>query len=256
MKPISRTEWANLILILAVLLGAFMRVNPTLLSGFPINDGGMFAVMLDELKANHYLLPAFTTYNHLNIPFVYPPLGFYLGDLASDLFGWTAVDTLRWMPALFSTLSILAFYLLALRLLKKKYHAAVSTLFFALMPRAYWWYIMGGGLTRALGQFFMLLALASLVRLYEENRSTDIFWAGFFGGLAVMSHPEAAVYTLAFALFFWIMLSRNRTGFINSVYVALIVLVVSMPWWATAIHYHGLEPLKGFGNRPEDRSHL
>jgi hypothetical protein len=243
MKPIRRTEWATLILILAILLGAFMRFNPTILSGFPINDGGMFAVMLDELKANHYLLPAFTTYNHLNIPFVYPPLGFYLGDLASSLFGWTAIETLRWIPAFFTTLSILAFYLLALRLLKRKYHAAVATLFFALMPRAYWWYIMGGGLTRALGQLFMLLTLASLVRLYEENRRADIFWAGLFGGLAVMSHPEAAVYTLASALFFWILLSRTRTGFINSILVALIVLVVSAPWWGTALHYHGVEPL-------------
>ena len=243
MKPIRRNEWAQLILILAIFIGAFMRFNPTFLSGFPINDGGMFAVMLDELKANHYLLPVSTSYNHLNIPFVYPPLGFYLGDFTSELFGWTSIEILRWMPALFSTLSILAFYLLALRLLKKKYHAAVATLFFALMPRAYWWYIMGGGLTRALGQLFMLLTLASLVRLYEENGRIDIFWAGLFGGMAVMSHPEAAVYTLASGLFFWIMISRNRTGFINSIFVALIVLVVSAPWWGTVIHFHGLEPL-------------
>src|SRR6266498_5157866 len=130
MKPIRRTEWADLIFILAVLLGAFMRFNPTLLSGFAINDGGMFAVMVDDLKASHYLLPAFTTYNHLNIPFAYPPLGFYLGRIACDLFGLTAPQALRWVPALFASLSVPAFYLLALRLLKNKYYAAISTLFF------------------------------------------------------------------------------------------------------------------------------
>lgn len=243
MKPIRRTEWADLIFLISVFLGAFMRFNPTLLAGFAINDGGMFAVMVDDLKASHYLLPAFTTYNHLNIPFAYPPLGFYLGRMASDLFGWSAAQTLRWVPAFFAALSVPAFYLLARRLLKNKYYAALSTLFFALMPRALSWYVMGGGLTRSPGQLFMLLTLASVVRLYQENRRVDIFLAGVFGGLAVMSHPEAAVHTFVSALFLWIMLSRNRTGFINSVLVGLVVLVVSAPWWATVIHYHGIGPL-------------
>lgn len=243
MKPIRRTEWADLILILAIILGAFMRFNPTLLAGFAINDGGMFAAMVDDLKANDYLLPAFTTYNHLNLPFAYPPLGFYLGGSAADLFGLSAVDALRWVPAFFASLSIPSFYWLALRLLKNKYYASVSTLFFALMPRALSWFVMGGGLTRSPGQFFMLLTLAVVVRLYEENRRGDILLAGIFGGLAVMSHPEAAVHTVVSAIFLWLMLSRNRIGFINSIAVGVIVLIVTSPWWGTVIHYHGIEPL-------------
>ena len=243
MKSIRRADWTRLILVLAVLVGAFMRFNPTLLSGFPINDGGMFATMIEDLKANHYLLPAYTTYNNLKIPFVYPPLGFYLGGLATDIFGWSSIDALRWLPPFFASLSILAFYWLASRLLKNDYLASVASLFFALMPRAYWWYIMGGGITRGLGQLFMLLTLASLVRLYQENRRVDILLSGFFGGLAVMSHPEAAVYTLTSALFFWVMLSRNRTGILNSIYVALIVVLVTAPWLGTVIRQHGFAPL-------------
>jgi hypothetical protein len=242
MKPIRRTEWAGLIFILAFFLGVVMRFSPTLLAGFAINDGGMFAVMVDDLKTNHYLLPAFTTYNHINIPFAYPPLGFYFGRLASDLFGLPAAQAMRWMPALFASLSIPAFYLLALRLLKDKYYASLSTFFFALMPRAFWWFIMGGGLTRSLGQFFMLLTLATLVRLYGEHRRADVFFAGLFGGLAVMSHPEAAVHTFVSGLFLWIMLSRRYATFLDSICVSLIVLVVAAPWWATVLHYHGMEP--------------
>jgi asparagine N-glycosylation enzyme membrane subunit Stt3 len=243
MKPIRRKEWADLILMLAIFIGVFMRFNPTLLAGFAINDGGMFAVMLDDLKASSYVLPKFTTYNHLNIPFAYPPLGFYLGRVAADLFGLSAVQAVRWVPAFFASLSIPAFYLLALRLLKDKYYAATSTLFFALMPRALSWFVMGGGLTRSPGQFFMLLTLAALIRLYKENRRTDIFLAGLFGGLAVMSHPEAAVHTFVSAIFLWIMLSRSRSGFIQSIVVGMLVLIVSAPWWAAVIHYHGVEPL-------------
>lgn len=243
MKPIRRTEWADLIFVLAIIAGTFLRFNPTLLAGFPVNDGGMFAVMIDDLKTSHYLLPAFTSYNHINIPFAYPPLGFYLGRITSDLFRISAVDALGWVPAFFASLSIPAFYLLARRLLKNKFYAAVSTLFFAMMPRALSWFVMGGGLTRSPGQFFMLLALATIIRLYEKNRKTDIFWTGLFSGLAVLSHPEAAVHTTFSAVFLWLMLSRKRDTFISSIGVGLLVLIITSPWWVTVIHYHGLAPL-------------
>ena len=242
-RSIARADWSTLILLLAVLLGAFMRFNPTLLAGFPVNDGGMFAAMVEDLKASRYLLPAFTTYNALDIPFAYPPVGFYLGALTSDLFNIPAVEALRWVPAFFASLSVPAFSLLAVRLLKNRYDAAVSTLFFALMPRTFFWFVMGGSLTRSPGQFFMLLALATVVRLYKENRRADILWAGLFSGLAVLSHPEAAVHTAVSAVFLWLMLSRKRLAFIQSIGVAAVVLAVTAPWWAAVIHYHGMTPL-------------
>lgn len=243
MKSLRRDEWATLILFLAIILGAFVRFAPTSLAGFAINDGGMFAVMVDDLKASHYLLPLYTTYNGLNIPFAYPPLGFYLGRIAVDLFHFGTVDALRWLPAFFASLSVPAFYLLALRLTKTRLHAAFATLFFALMPRALSWFVMGGGLTRSPGQFFMLLTLYFVLRLYANNHCRDVFFAGLFGALAVMSHPEAAVHTAVSAFFFWLMLGRSRRSFLNSVFVAALVLVFTSPWWATVISNHGVAPL-------------
>ncbi|HMR98166.1 MAG TPA: glycosyltransferase family 39 protein [Anaerolineales bacterium] len=242
-KPITRDEWSKIILVLAITIGIYLRFNPTLQAGFAINDGGMFAVMVDDLRANDFALPNFTTYNHLNIPYVYPPLGFYLGALASLIFGWDSTQVVRWVPAFFASLSIPAFYLLALQLLKNQFHAAVSTLFFAFTPRALWWFVMGGGLTRSPGQFFMLLTLAVVIRLYEQKRRSDIILAGVFGGLAVTSHPEAAVHTLVSAVFLWLMLSRKRADFIYSILVGVVVAVVSAPWWASVISNHGIAPL-------------
>lgn len=242
-KSLTRDEWAKLILFLAILLGTFLRFNPTLLAGFAVNDGGMFAVMVDDLRANRYLIPAFTSYNHSNIPFAYPPLGFYFGALAADIFGLHSFDAVRWIPALFASLSIPAFYFLSLRLIKDKYLASLSTLFFALVPRAFFWLIMGGGLTRAPGQFFMLLALASIIRLYEENRPRDVLLAGLFAGLAVLSHPEAAVHTAFSAVLIWLMISRTREAFVRSVMVGIIVFLVTSPWWVTVIRDHGVAPL-------------
>jgi hypothetical protein len=242
-KSITRDEWATLILFLAVLLGTFLRFNPTLLAGFAVNDGGMFSVMVDDLKANRYLIPTFTTYNNSDIPFAYPPLGFYLGALLADVFGMRSFDVVRWIPAFFASLSIPAFYFLSLRLLKDKYHASLSTLFFALVPRAFFWLIMGGGLTRAPGQFFMLLALGFIVRLYEEDQPRDVLLAGLFAGLAVLSHPEAAVHTALSAVLLWLMISRSRVAFFRSIMVGIVVFLVTSPWWLTVIRNHGLAPL-------------
>lgn len=242
-KPIHRDQWADLIFLSAILFGVFMRFNPTLLAGFPIKQGGMFAVMADDLRSNHYLLPVYTTYNHQDIPFAYPPLGFYAGAIVADVFSMDSSQVLRWLPAFFASLSIPAFYLLALRVLKNKYYASVSTLFFALMPRALSWYVTGSGLTRSPGQFFFLLTLAAAVRLYQENRRRDIFWAGIFAGLTVLSHPEAALHMIATVIFLWAMLGHSRHSFIQSVGVGMVAFLITSPWWITILHYHGIEPL-------------
>ena len=243
MKTISRDEWANLIFFLALLLGAFARFNPNLLASFPLNQGGMFAVMVNDLKANQYILPVFTTYNHLRIPFAYPPFGFYAGGMISDLLGLNTLQVLRWVPAFFASLSIPAFYLLASRLLRTKFHAALATVFFALMPRALSWFVSGGGLTRAPGQFFMLLTIAAAVKLYKENHRADVFWAGLFAGLTIMSHPEAAVHMIASVILLWALIARTRATFIKLIGVGLVSLIVTAPWWVTVIQYHGIEPL-------------
>jgi len=242
-KSITRDEWGTLILFLAILLGTYLRFNPTILAGFAINDGGMFSVMVKDLRVNHYLIPAFTTYNFSNIPFAYPPLGFYFGAFAADIFDLSSLDVVRWIPAIFASLSIPAFYFLSLRLFKDKYHASLATLFFALVPRAFFWMVMGGGLTRAPGQFFMLLALGFIARLYDESNNRDIFIAGIFAGLAVLSHPEAAVYTTLSAVLFWLVLSRKLVTFFQSFFIGFVVLLVTAPWWMTVIHYHGFVPL-------------
>jgi len=58
-----------------------------------------------------------------------------------------------------------------------------------------------------------------------------------------MSHPEAAVHTAVSAVLFWVMLSRQRNTFIQSIFVGVVVIIVTAPWWGTVIHYHGVEPL-------------
>ena len=105
-----KLDWPALFLFTALLFGAVVRFWPVITNGFPLNDGGMFYIMIRDLKANHYLLPEFTTYNFADIPFAYPPLGFYIAASLSDLLPVSELGVLLWLPALVNTLSILVFY--------------------------------------------------------------------------------------------------------------------------------------------------
>lgn len=253
MKRLNEEEIVKLITLAAVLFGGWLRFYPPLAAGFPINDGGMFYTMIEDLAANHFVLPWFTSYNDLSIPYAYPPLVFYAGATLKVLFRLDTLQILRLFPALVSTLAILAFQVMAQQVFPRSHaKAALATAAFALMPRSYSWFVMGGGLTRSFGQLFLLLMLASAIRLYKHGEKRDILTTGLLGGLVVLSHPEATIHAITAAFLFFVFLSRNWKGLLQSLLVALIVITISAPWWATVISRHGLAPILNAGQTGGD----
>lgn len=246
MKRLARNEQAALILIFAILFGAWFRLMPAWLAEFPVNDGGMFYSMIVDLQANHYAPPLFTTYNHLSIPFAYPPLGFYLGAFLSDLLRVSPIEILRWLPGVMNALTIPAFYFFAQTVWKDSFQSAVAALIFAFIPHLTSWNSMGGGLTRSLGMFFMLLTLAYAYRIFESTADVaarkDIFGAILFGSLTALSHTEAPIYAAAIALFIWAAKSRSLKGLLRGAGVALGVLLVGGAWYGLSIYRHGVAP--------------
>jgi Dolichyl-phosphate-mannose-protein mannosyltransferase len=239
-RNINRDEWVKLILGLTIFLSVIVRVFPGLMVGFPLNDGGMFYVMLRELKSNHFLIPAFTSYNYSDIPFAYPPFGFYAGALLSAV-GIPDLEILRWLPVVVNLLTIPAFFLLAETLLEDRPRAAVATVFYALAP-VYGWEIMGGGLTRSFGALFMLLAIHFSVRSFKTGSWKSVFLASVFGGLSVMSHPETAMHTVYGIAFFWLFTKHSWKKVLQAFVLALLAGVVSAPWWLTVYLQHGVAP--------------
>src|SRR5581483_7862715 len=79
-------------------LGLALRGMPVLANDFPLNDGGLFSVMIEAVRGARYGLPWSVTYNGLEIPFAYPPLGFVLGALLADLTHTSGIAVLRWLP--------------------------------------------------------------------------------------------------------------------------------------------------------------
>ena len=241
-KSLSENQWIELVFFVGFLLGGFVRFFPGLQAGFPLNDGGMFLSMVRDLAVNEYALPKFTSYNLLDIPFAYPPFGFYIARLLADIFSLPELTLLRWLPPFVNSLSIVAFYLLASELLESKPRGALASAFYALTPGAFGWFVMGGGLTRSFGSFFLLLTVYSVLGLYKNGGKKFTALTMLFGALTVLSHPEAGIHAAASCLLVWIFFGRAVRSFFQSVIVAVGVLLLSSPWWATVISHHGLEP--------------
>jgi len=239
--------------LLATLLGAFVRLAPVMASDFPLNDGGLFYVLIRDLQAESYRLPTFTAYNQASIPFIYPPLSFYLTGFLSDVSGVGVLVLLRLLPALISIATIPALYLLARRLLVSGTASVIATFSFALLPTAFDFMIVGGGLPRALGFLFAILTLHQAAALYSSAGRARLASTTIFAGLTVLCHPVVAwftFYSLAVLLLFKVC---NRRGLANSAVVIVGTIILTALWWGTNLARHGIDPfLAAFqaGTRP------
>lgn len=219
-----------------------MRAFHVLSADFPLNDGGMFYVMVRDLQSSAYRLPDYTSYNSASIPFAYPPLPFYIAALLSDFTPLNLIDVFRFLPLIVSVLTIPAFFWLGRAILRSDNMALIAVFAFALLPRSFNWEIVGGGLTRSLGFMFALFALHQGYLLYTRRERKFALSSTILCGLTILCHLEMGWFvTFSFALFF-LTYGRNRDGVVNSALVALGVLVVTAPWWGIVISQHGLSP--------------
>ena len=129
-------RWFPLAIAAAVVLGFSVRASYVLAADFPLNDGGLFYQMTRELQEAGYRLPAVTSYNDAGIPFSYPPAGFYVAGFLADLTPLNLLTVFRLLPLLVSTLTIVAFFLLARDVLRGKVPVVVAVVAFALVRAA------------------------------------------------------------------------------------------------------------------------
>lgn len=239
---IRKRTLTGLLLIWAFLFGAFVRVLPVWQAGFPLNDGGLFYSMTADLQRAGSKLPAVTTYNRLSIPFAYPPLAFYLADFIQTLTRFSLIEVVRWLPVLFSLLTLPAFFLLARSLLGDPLKGALATALYALLPRSYEWIIMGGGVTRAPAALFLILMAWGAYRLFREGGWLNLLITTVCGALVVLLHPERALHAAAMGAIFCLYFGRSLKGLARAAGVAGGVLVLSAPWWATGLIRFGWTP--------------
>ena len=229
---------AGAVLILAVLI----RATYTLAVDFPLNDGGLFYAMIEDLRQAGFALPAETAYNAAGIPYSYPPLAFYAGAALSSFTLLDTYDVLRVLPLVTSIATVGAFFLLARAMLPDRGQHLAATFVFALLPRSFMWTIMGGGLTRSFGFLFAILTLHQLHAAFVERRPRSMVFATILGALTLLSHIEMAWFLTLSAVLLFAFHGRTWETARWSVASVVGVAVLTSPWWLTNVAYHGLSP--------------
>jgi predicted aspartyl protease len=232
----------------AVALGVVVRLVPVLGAAGAVGDGGLIHAMVDDIRATGMGIPATTSYNELGIPFAYPPLSLLLAAFLGEGTGASTLDVLRWLPLLLSIGGLVAFAWLAWRVLPPV--AAISATFaYALMPHAYDWVIAGGGLTRGLGLLAALVAMALAAGRPTESIRLPAL-AGLALGVAVLSHPQAAIFGAVGCLVLSLAPPAGRWAR-NAAVAAAVALVVALPWLSGIVATHGVAILANPANRFE-----
>ncbi len=234
-RPWSRVAWIPLAAVAAALL---VRLPLVVGAGFPLNDGGMIATIIDDIRAAGGALPAFTSYNGGGIPLCYPPLAFYLA-VATTL---PTIEALRWLPLLVSCLTPAAVALLALQLLRSRSSALAAGLWAAFVPIVYAWDLVGGGMTRGVGLLLTVLAVTAVLRMAASPTTGRAVAAGLLMGAAVLAHPESALMTAVLGVLA-LLLSRGwRAALPKAIMSAGVAAAVVLPWLITVLVRHGLTP--------------
>ncbi|MGI8548865.1 MAG: hypothetical protein ACR2M1_16330 [Gemmatimonadaceae bacterium] len=244
-RPRASPRWRHdprLVSYAAIALGAFVRAAHIFSAGFPLSDGGLFLRMTQDLQAAHYHLPVFTTYNNASIPFAYSPLGFYVAGAVNSVTGISLLQLFRFIPLVATVLTVIAFYYLARTMLRDERTVAAAVLAFALLPRSYVWMLMGGGLTRAAGLLFAIIALQQVYKLYTRREWRYAATAALACALTVLSHLSTANFLAFSIVLFFLFYGRHRFGFLSSVAVAAGAVLLTAPWWGTVVAQHGLAP--------------
>ncbi len=239
------------------LAGLVVRAIPVALADFPVNDGGLFVAMTRAIEDAGWGLPLTVSWNGSELPFAYPPLGFYLSGGISSLFGLDLTDVFRWLPLVASALVVPAVFLLARELLRSDLGALVAALAYALAPASYVWLVQGGGVTRSPGMLLAVLTIWQVVRLVRVPGRRTAIIVGVLAGLTALVHPGAAIFVAVSSVLIWLFEGRSAASLRTRWLSVAIALLVAAPWLAITISRHGLEALLGVpSNGPEPAAAL
>lgn len=256
MKSVSFSE--NKFNIAVILFSVFIAVIarfPYLTSkdDFPLGDGGLFVEMIYAIKNNHYLLPEFVNYNGYQIPFAYPPFGFYLALFSAKIFGLSVLQSVQILPVIINLFTVVAFVLLASQLTKDKVELFLSAVIFPIVLQTYLWTVKGGGLSRSPGFLFATLTIYLFLLFQKHGKKIYLVLSAIAFGLATASHLEWGLITLASCFVFILYFGRykSKQDFYNVAIFGIVSLFITLPWWGTVLYRFGMSPFISAWNAAE-----
>ncbi len=242
MKKLAGTGKYRYYVACALLLAAAIRFILILRADFPLNQGGMFYVVVKDILQANFRLPLFTSYNFDTIPLAYSPLPFYIAAVLNKFFHIPLLAIFRFLPMLVSLAIIPVYYKLCVRILSS--HAASFFALFAYIITAdsFQSLIEGGGLTRSFGVLFAMLAIYTMLSYYTVHKRKFLFFSTVFLALSAISHIETASFAVLSIVAMFIAYEKSVKGFFWSLAVGIGALLLISPWLWIVISHHGFVP--------------
>jgi 4-amino-4-deoxy-L-arabinose transferase-like glycosyltransferase len=241
----SENQFKIFIIFFALLIGILVRF-PYLTSKdeFPFGDGGLFVEMIYAIKNNNYFLPSYVNYSGHEIPFAYPPFGFYLALLSARVFGISILESVQILPVIINVFTMIAFVFLAAELTKDKIELFLSSGIFSIVLQTYLWTVKGGGLSRSPGFLFTTLTIYLFLLYQRKEKRLYLILSAIAFGLATASHLEWGLITLASFFVFILYFGRYKTkqDMYNLLIFGIVSLLITLPWWGTVIYKFGITP--------------
>ncbi len=234
--------WTAVVLALLWLAAMDYRADFLGPSPYPPNDGALFVVFAEAVRAAGFALPVAVEFNGARLPFAYPPLSFYLVAAVAEA-GVPLLAVAKWYPIVVAGAAAAAGLLLLRRLLPRSDALLAAAALFLFYHRSFEYLIMGGGISRATGALFAALALLAAERLAGGWGWGRAALAGFATGAAVLSHPEWGIAAPAGVV---VLLACRAPALwpaaLRVAAVGAIAALVVAPWAATVLAEHGPAP--------------
>lgn len=218
---------------------------------FPLGEGGLFVLFTELIVKSDFRLPIEGVYGGFNLPFAYPPAGFYLAGAVSRLTGADLFSVFYWLPILLNLLAVPAFCLMAAEVTRNRIVMASASLLYGQLVHSYIWQITGGGLPRALAALFALLAIGLAFRNARKPSAVLSISVGLLVGLTILSHVEWGIFAafgVALALF---TTAGLRRGLLLSAATGLVSAILVLPWVVTILLRHGTAPFLSISSASE-----
>jgi hypothetical protein len=232
-----------LAVLLMTLAGGLFRYLVVTQADFPLNDGGLEFQLTTELIARGFQPPAFTSYNTVNVPFFYPPLGLYIAGAAARLFNLPLLDVMRWYPAIISLPTIPLMYILSRQLLRSKMVALMAALLFALLPPSSLYVMIGSGVASATGFTLALLTLILAYQLFATRQEYYIFLTAIVATLTLLSHLVWGLFVIYSIIWLFVIYGRNGYSFIHALLGTLLAGTFTSIWLGLLVRFYGVTPL-------------
>lgn len=197
----------------------------------PVGYAGMFASFGEQLSAENFSLPE---YGLGGVPYVYPPLGFYLQAIFLKL-GISTWFYLRWLVPCFSLAALVVFSVIYDRLFHSKMWAGLAALLIASSPYLVESHAWAAGMVRGLAFLNFMLAFGIFLHLKPDSNWKLPTLAGIFSGLTILSHLG---YTFFLALWMGIWFLFNLKNWRQVLIMGAAAIITIAPWLIAVLARH------------------